>query len=392
MSYIRKTATEVLTQIQNVFKNVFGANVTTTPSSTVGVFSQELTNIGVEVEDTRALLFSNVYDPNFASGKYLDGLCAFHQIKRNSATKSIATCNITGLSGVVIPTGSAVILNANGDQFKNTGDVTITAGVANGVVFEAVKIGAISVVANSLNRIQNTIAGFDTVTNPTDGVTGSVIESDNSLRFKRKKSLYANSSGGLRSIIGALEENNNVIDYNIYENYTLSQITNPAIIDAKALYLVVYLRDNSPTKLTEIAEILYLKKSAGCGMMGTLHQYTDPLYSWEIYNTHFDLAIQRPIEMHINIDHAPGFTANTPDKIRTAIIASFLGEDGSVPVQMRIVFSTSKFYPAIISQGVYNINSFTMNIIGEAPDIKITTAFADVATLIAANINITVVI
>ena len=222
MSYIRKTATEVLTQIQNVFKNVFGANVTTTPSSTVGVFSQELTNIVVEVEDTRELFFSNVYDPNIASGKYLDGLCAFHQIKRNSATKSIATCSITGLSGVVIPTGSAVILNENGDQFKNTGDVIITAGVANGVVFEAVNTGAISVIANSLNRIQNTIAGFDTVTNPTDGVTGSVIESDNSLRFKRKKSLYANSSGGMRSIIGALEENNNVIDYNIHENYTIT--------------------------------------------------------------------------------------------------------------------------------------------------------------------------
>ena len=264
MSYIRKTATEVLTQIQNVFKNVFGANVTTTPSSTVGVFSQELTNIGVAVEDTRALLLSNVYDPTIASGKYLDGLCAFHQIKRNSATKSIAICNITGLSGVIIPTGSAVIINANGDQFKNTADVTIVAGVANGVVFEAVTPGVISVVANSLNRIKNTIPGFDTVSNPTDGVTGSVIESDNSLRFKRKKSLYANSSGGLRSIIGALEENNNIIDYNIHENYTLSQITSPAIIDAKALYLVVYLRDNSPTKLTEIAEILYLKKSAGC--------------------------------------------------------------------------------------------------------------------------------
>ena len=127
-------------------------------------------------------------------------------------------------------------------------------------------------------------------------------------------------------------------------------------------------------------------------MMGTLHQYTDPLYTWEIYNTHFDLAIQKPIEMHINIDHASGFTANTPDKIRTAIIASFLGEDGSVPVQMGIVFSTSKFYPAIISQGVYNINSFTMNIIGDAPGSKITTAFTDVATLIAANINITVVL
>ena len=58
---------------------------------------------------------------------------------------------------------------------------------------------------------------------------------------------------------------------------------------------------------------------------------------------------------------------------------------------MGIMFSTSKFYPAIISQGVYNINSFTMNIIGDAPDSKITTAFIDVATLIAANINITVV-
>lgn len=391
MSYIRKTASDILGQIQDVFKNVFGASVTTTPSSTVGVFSQELTNIGVEVENTRVELYSNVYDPYYSSGKYLDGIAAFHQITRSPATKSTAICNITGLSGVVIPIGGATILNASGDQFKNTTIINIIGGFANDIGFEAVNSGVIPVIINSLNRIANPIPGFDTVNNPTNGIIGTTVESDTSFRLKRGKSLYFCSAGNLRSIISALEQNANVIDYNIFENYTNETISTPATILAKSLYLVVYLRSEADEKLTEIAEILYLRKSAGCGMTGKARTYVDPIYSWEVYTTRFDQATEVPIEMHINVNQSATTTQSTTTDIQNAIKSSFLGEDGSVPVQMGIPFSVSKFYPAVINQGIFIINSFTMNIIGDTPGQIITTAFIEAATLDVSNINVVIV-
>lgn len=391
MAYIRKIAIDIKKSIENVFKNVFGNSVTTSPSSTVGVFTQELTNIGVSTEDTRALLFSNVYDPNYASDKYLDGLCAFHQIVRNPATFSQVTVNLTGLDGVVIPAG-AEIINRDGKVFKNDSILTIVVGGVTGT-FTAVNLGPISCVANTVNRIKTPIPGWDTVNNPTNGTTGKIAETDNSLRLKRKSSLFLNSAGSLRSIISALEANRNVIDYNIYENYTNVGIVSPAVISAKSLYLVVYLTDSSDNKKTEIAEILYLKKSAGCAMMGSnTYNYTDPLYPWIIYPTKFDLATERAIEMNINVNSSLLTDGNTPTKIRNAVIASFLGTDGSEPVQMGTPFSVSKFYPAVINQGVYIINSFTMNIIGNVPGQIITTAFTEVATLNATNINVTIVV
>ena len=391
MSYVRKTASEVLASIQAVFVSVFGTSVTTSPSSTVGLLTQELADIGVETEDTRALLLSNVYDPNVASERYLDGLCALHQIVRAPASFSTVTCSVTGLSGVVIGAGEGVILGSDGTQFVNQDAITITAGVGTGV-FVAETAGAISVLANTVNRISTAIAGWDTVNNPSDGTIGGIKESDNSLRLKRKKALYYNSAGTLRSIIGALELNSNVIDYNIYENYSNDTITIPANINPKSLYLVVHLTDSvSESKLDEIAEILYLKKSGGCGMMGTLHTYVDPDYTWVSYPTYFDIAIERAIEMNINVNTSSSVTEDTADAIRTAIIASFLGEDGQDPVEMGVSFSVGRFYPAIINQGVYDVNSFTMNIIGESPGSSITTDFTDIATLSADDIYITIV-
>lgn len=391
MSYVRKSAQDIKDLIVAVFKNVFGASVTTSPSSTVGIFTQELTNIGVDTENTRALLLSNVYDPNYASDKYLDGLCAFHQIIRNPATYSKVTVRLTGLDGVVIPVG-AEIINRDGKVFKNDSILTIVVGGVTGT-FTAVDLGPISCVANSVNRISSIIPGWDTVNNIADGITGKIAETDNSLRLKRKSSLFLNSAGSLRSIISALEANSNVIDYNIYENYTNTGIVTPAVIDAKSLFLVVHLTNSEAADKLKIAEILYLKKSAGCGMTGVENiTYTDPLYPWIAYPTRFSLATPRAIEMNININSSPLTDGNIVTNIRNAIIASFNGTDGSEPVQMGTPFSVSKFYPAVINQGVYIINSFTMNIIGNAPGQIITTAFTEVATLAPANINIIVVV
>ena len=387
--YIQKTAEQILAETQLAFKNTFGSSVNLTPSSINGVFIQELANIGIATETTRALLMSQIYNPNFASDKYLDGLCAFHQITRINATPSVVTCKITGLSGVVIPTGSQ-ILNTNGDIFTNPLAITIPDNGTIDAEFHSLQTGAIPCDQNSLNRIVQSISGWDTVNNYSDGMLGTATESDNNLRSRRKNSVYLNSAGSLKSIISALENSNNINDYNIDENFsTVDKITQNVTISPQHIYLCV---DAPESAYQDIAEILYSKKSAGCALTGNINvTYTDPDYPWVTYHVQFDIAIPVQIEIHVSVLQNNNMTDTIIDEIKNALLQNFTGADGSIPVQMGTPFYSSRFYTPIIQLGIYDITQLTIGVKDGVQGQYIALDFNQIARLQADNIYVTLV-
>jgi uncharacterized phage protein gp47/JayE len=156
MSYTNKTAEQIIQEIQQVFINVF-KNPSLSESSVIGQLVEQLSLIGIDVEDTRALLRGYVYDPAFASGKYLDSLCALHQITRLPPKPSQVGCIITGAVGTVIPAGS-IVLNTAGNRFVIDTGVTIPSAGAIAVLFISEDNGAIPCNANTVNRILKKIA------------------------------------------------------------------------------------------------------------------------------------------------------------------------------------------------------------------------------------------
>ena len=387
MSYVNKTAEQIIQEIQQVFVNVFG-NPSLSPSGIIGQLVEQLAQIGIDVENTRALLQSNIYDPAFASGKYLDGLCAFHQITRLPATPSQVYCKVTGSPGTFIPRGS-IILNALGNRFIADMQGTINQGGFTGILFISEDNGPIPCDANTVNRILTKITGWDSVTNLTNGTLGSNEETDTALRKRRQISLSLNASGTLKSIISALENNQNIRDYNIRENVTNADVIIDSItILPKSIYLCV---DTDTQYYSQIAQILYEKKSGGCGMVGSITQtYTDSLYPWETFTAKFDVAniIQTYISITVINDN---FTAETIPNIKQAIYNNFYGLDGSEPVQMGEPFYAGRFYAPVVKLGIYQITALTIGTSQSPTGTSIATLVNEVARLSLDNIVVTVI-
>jgi hypothetical protein len=387
MSYTNKTAEQIIQEIQQVFINVF-KNPSLSESSVIGQLVEQLSLIGIDVEDTRALLRGYVYDPAFASGKYLDSLCALHQITRLPPKPSQVGCLITGAVGTVIPAGS-IVLNTAGNRFVIDTGVTIPPAGVIAVLFTSEDNGFIPCNANTVNRILQKITGWDSVNNPNDGTLGSVGETDTALRKRRQISLSLNASGTLKSIISALENNQNIRDYNIVENNNNTDLIVDSItILPKSIYLCV---DVDTQYYPQVAQILYEKKSGGCGMVGGITQtYIDPLYPWETFTAKFDVAniIQTYISITVVNDN---FTAETIPSIKQAIYNNFYGLDGTVPVQMGEPFYAGRFYAPVVKLGIYQITALTIGIAPNPTGTSITTAINEVARLNLNNIVVTVI-
>lgn len=388
VGFTPNSAAQELADIQQVFINTFGAGVNLTPTSINGVFIQELTNMGLQVEAAKTNLYSYVYDPDVAAGVYLDGLGAWLSIDRKAAVQSVVICQVTGLSGTVIPANSQ-ILNTNGDVFYNPNAITITSGTGSGE-FRSLVAAPIPCTAGTLNRIVQQLAGWDTVNNATDGITGTNAQTDYSYRNTIKYAKGLNSSGTLNAVNSALLDTDDVIDFFLVENYTNSPISsNGVTISPHSIYLSVYGGTQQ-----EIASILYTKRSAGCGMDGnTTYAYTDPDFYWVTENMIWQTAIETPVQLNITIVDSTDYPADIVIQIQNACVATFNNGTGTTPpARMGVPIYASTFYTSLNSLGVVAITNLTIQTVtAGTPALVLDLPITQAPTLIAANVLVTVI-
>lgn len=360
--YQSLTAEETLVAIQQVFINVFGSNFNLLPSSINGQFIQELTNLSVEVEAAKSLLYDGLYNPNVASGIWLDSICAWLDIIRKPATPTVVNCVCTGLSGTTIPIGSQ-ILNTNGDVFYNENIITIPSGGSVTAPFRAALTGKIPASAGTVNRIIQQLSGWDSVTNPTDGVLGDTEQTDLSLRNQRADTLALNSSGGYESIISACAAQPNITSFVLAENYSSAIKTiNGIIINPHSVYLSIYgsISDN------DVANILAEKMSDGCGMQGnTTVTLVNPDYAWNIIDYTFQRAIVTPMQVNVNIVNSTSYPVDIVAQIKKAVVDNFNGDIAGISaVGMAETIYVTRFYQSIVALGVYQIIDITVGEVG----------------------------
>lgn len=388
VGYETLTAEEILLEIQQIFINVFGSNFNLLPSSINGQFIQELTNLAIEVEAAKALLYSGLYNPDVAYGIWLESICEWLNIERNPAIPSRVQCVCNGLSGTVIPANSQV-LNTNGNIFYNTEAITIPSAGTITAEFRSQLTGAIPCSASTVNRIVQQLAGWDSINNPTDGVLGEDAQTDTSLRYTRTQTLALNSSGSVNSVISACNNNANIIDFYIIENTTNGQIVrNGVTVPAKSVYLSVYGGSDD-----EVSGILYNKLSAGCGMAGnTTYIYTDPVYTWNTFEAKFQRAVQTNIQMQIDIVNSPSYPADIVDQVKAAMINNYIGNVAGIPpVKMGDTVYASRFYPSLSSLGILQTTGLFISPVGDPLNTFYTLSVDKVGILLADNIAVNLV-
>lgn len=218
--FVKPTFQEIREALVSEAQNLYGP-INLGPESAIG---QELT-IRAEREALLWEALEAVYlsqYPNSASGLSLDNVASFVGLSRLPATRTIVEVNFFGDPNTVIPAGSQASTEA-GDVFETVAEVVLDSTGESDGQMRALETGPVLALAGTLTEIETPISGWDTVTNPTDGIVGREIESDPALRERRARSLSLLGSGTLESIRARLiQEIDDVAGVSIFENRSSS--------------------------------------------------------------------------------------------------------------------------------------------------------------------------
>lgn len=223
-------------------------------------------------------------DPNNAEGQQLDVVCLLTGTKRKAATSTVAHgCTGSGTTATVF---NAAVLDQNGNVvtpgsilaqiaghpefvFTNRNALTIPAGgTFSGLDFICVQTGAIACNGGTLTVISPPVTGLSSITNPTDGETGSAIESDTALRIRRVQELVppdGATNDSMRQTLLAVQGtgpgNQGVINAFVFENDT--NATDGNGLPPHSTLAVIWDGASLQAANNDIAQAIWNSKSSG---------------------------------------------------------------------------------------------------------------------------------
>lgn len=348
---LEPSATAVATA-QQILIDTYGSGVNLAPQSPNGLLVQNIALAITQRESDQADIINSI-NPNIATGTQLDAIGANLGVLRNPASNSTATIVITGLNGITIPANTQ-ISSTNDDVFLVESNITIVSGgTATGTV-AAQQTGAISVAANTINKIINPIAGWSTVNNLTAGVVGQSAESDQDYRVSISEEQAANAVGSINAITAgayALTPTPNSVF--IFNNNTSGLVVENGVpIAANSILLVL---DGGGSETT-IAEMLYNKLSAGCGMSGnTSYTITIP-NTTQNFTATWETATQTPLSLAVRLKLGQVYPPNL-----TTLIANLVNNNFDFDVLGYPVYATY-FIQLLSDNGISPILGLTFGV------------------------------
>lgn len=308
---------ELLTEVQNEWRQAFGNDLAVTPNTPQGVIitMEALARDGV-VRNNAAV--ANQINPDLAGGVFLDALMALYGNGRIPASPSlIVGVEVTGVAGVLIPAGSRARQGMTGPVFQTTGAVSIGAGGTGLATFQALEDGPIAVPAGALDTIVTGVLGWDTVTNPLAAIPGVARESDAAARTRRRLTLGLRGVALPEAIISGLYEVTGVRSVQFRENVTNAPLVLTGSITLVPHSIIAIVQGGTDD---DVAEALLAKKSLGAAWNGTTTvNATDPA-SGQVYAVKF----QRPevITTYAAFEVEQGsFVGDATLAIRAAVVA-----------------------------------------------------------------------
>lgn len=266
------TLTEVIANLNAGLQAIYGNDINVDSNSPDG----QLINLFAQsVIDQLELMveINNGFNPDRAIGVQLDERCTINNIARQGGTYTIQPIDIVVSTTIALQgldanfndingTGYTVQDNA-GNQFILVDSVTLTAGTYS-KNFRAQQIGLVETTVDTITTPVTIVLGVTSVNNSSGPITiGQNQETDSQLRIRRQQSVSINSSGYLNGLLAVVLALTGVVEAVIYENVT--NITDADGIPAHGIWLVV---DGGAN--TDIANAIYIKKSYGANMKGSV--------------------------------------------------------------------------------------------------------------------------
>lgn len=217
----------ILAGIQADQNAMFGGNLNpalNTPQGQLATTTTAQINNG----NTAFATLVDQVDPDNATGFMQDAIGRFYFINRLPAVATVVNCLCTGAFGTPIPVG-ALVQDTSGNIYSCTQAGEIPVGGSITLPFANIVAGPTPAPANTLTIIYAAISGWDVVNNPTQGATGSNVESPAAFEYRREQSVAKNGSGSLPAVYAACWGVAGVLDVFVTQNNT--PYTNPNSIN-----------------------------------------------------------------------------------------------------------------------------------------------------------------
>lgn len=239
---------------------------------------------------------ANQINPDLAGGAFLDAICALLGEERDAETRTLVRdVNLFGVAGTFIPAGSRARTPA-GDVFATVGAVTLGAG-ATQVDFLAVEGGPRPANPGSLIVIVDAILGWEIVFNPTAGLLGAFVQSDESLRLRRRQTLARQGLSTPEAVVSDLYALPDVRSLAFRENIGDAPATIDGIlIGAHSVWVCV---DGGTDD--DIALALLGSKTAGAGWTGAVTVDVVEPSSGQTYPVSFDRPTAVPMLIRVTV-------------------------------------------------------------------------------------------
>lgn len=246
-------------------KQIYGADINldsnTPDGQLINIFAlskQDILQLIVQDYDSK--------DPDQAVGTALDALSQLCGIVRTGGTYTRVSMTITTDRSLNLNGQDTVspftVSDGNGNLFQLITSASLISG-ANTLNFQAVNIGFIQVLANTIIIAVTVQLGVVSVNNPAVPYQiGENQETDSLLRVRRQKSVALPSQGSLQGLYGGLNTITGLVQAVIYENPNDTIDINT--VPAHSIWVIV---DGGSDQ--DVAQMIYKYRNLGCGMKGS---------------------------------------------------------------------------------------------------------------------------
>ena len=262
------TRDELLTSLTASLQTIYGADIDVSSSSPDGQWLNIIIQIVLDLEDLLVQIY-NTFDPDNAIGVILDQRVAINGIQRQAGTftvtdVTIVTSQALNLYGLDQEAQPVYTVSDNaGNHFELQTSQTIASAGTYVLSFQAADPGAVLTTPNTITVPVTIVLGVTSINNPTTYTSlGINEESDAVLKVRRQKSVSQASQGYYAALFATLSNINGVTSVAIYENVT--NVTDSDGVPGHSIWVIVA----GTAAAADIAEAIYKKRNAGCGMKG----------------------------------------------------------------------------------------------------------------------------
>lgn len=348
--FVAPAESDILDGVNEDNEAIFGPKLNTAGSTPQGQLATTETAIIGNQNDVFCSITNGV-DPAYASGRMQDAIGRIYFIERLPALPTIVTALCNGAVNLKIPAGS-LAKALDGNIYASTQDAKIGSDGTALIQFACTVVGPIPCAEGALSAIYRLIPGWDTITNPSEGVIGRDVENRVDFETRRAQSVAKNSAGAPASVRGEVLEVDGVLDAFVIDNPTNAPATVFGYtMIANSLYVAVV-----GGKDKDIGQAIISKKAPGCSYNGN-NTVTVPDKSYDppypTYAVKFQRPASLPILFKVDLQDSPDVPSDGQTQVQNAIIAAFAGADGGPRARIAGVVYAARFTAPIAALGAW---------------------------------------